>query len=67
MGWTSGIAKKIIVFVLILFAALYIVFPGRIYGIEWIAAALLIICIIISSINFLSKKWLNISESKFYL
>ena len=39
MGWTSAISKKIIVFVLGLFMVLYVVFPGKIYGIEWIFAA----------------------------
>jgi len=65
MGWSSSLAKRIIVFILGLFAALYVVFPGRIYGIEWIAAAILIVITIISSISILSKSWLNINETRF--
>jgi hypothetical protein len=65
MGWTQGIAKRIIVFVFGLFATLYVVFQGRIYSIEWIAAAIFIVIIILSSISILSKNWLNISEPNF--
>jgi hypothetical protein len=65
MYWSSATAKKIIVFALGLFASLYLVFPGRLYGVEWIAAALLIFIIIISSISFLLKKWLYIDDSSY--
>ena len=65
MGWTRSIEKKIIVFVLGLFAVLYMVFPGKIYGIEWIVAAILIIFIIIFSIGHLSKSWLSLNESSY--
>jgi hypothetical protein len=65
MFWSSATAKKIIVFAFGLFAALYLVFPGKLYGIEWIAAALLIFIIIISGISFLLKKWLYIDDSSY--
>jgi hypothetical protein len=61
MGWSSATAKRIIVFVFGLFAALYLVFPGKLYGIEWIAGAMLIFIVIISSISVLSRKWLNLN------
>jgi hypothetical protein len=65
MGWTSDIAKRIIVFVLGLFAVLYVVFPGKIYGIEWIASAIFIFILIISGITFFSRNWLNSNEARF--
>ncbi len=55
MGWTSSIAQKIIIFIFVLFIVLYLVFPGKIYEIEWIAAAILILILIISGISLLSK------------
>lgn len=65
MGWTSAIANRIIVFVLGLIAVLYAIFPGKLYSIEWIFAALLIVVILISSIGHLSKSWLNINGSRY--
>jgi len=65
MGWTSAIAKRIIVFVFGLFAVLYLVFPGKIYGIEWIAGAILIVIMTISGITVFSKSWLINNESHF--
>jgi hypothetical protein len=65
MGWSSAIAKRIIVFVFGLFAVLYLVFQGKLYGIEWIAAAIFIFMLTISGISNLSKSWLLINESSF--
>ena len=65
MGWTSSIAKRIIIFIFVLFVVLYLVFPGKIYDIEWIAAAVFILLLIISAIRFLSKSWPGIKEPPF--
>ncbi len=62
MGWSAATSKRIIVFVFGLFGALYLVFPGKLYGIEWIAAALFIFISIISGINYFSKKWYYLNE-----
>ncbi len=65
MGWTSDIERKIIVFILLLFIVLYLVFPGKIYGIEWIASATFIIILTISGIRILSKSSNQINEKSF--
>jgi hypothetical protein len=65
MGWSSAIGKRIILFVFGLFAVLYLIFPGKIYGIEWIAAAIFIFVLTISGITNFSKSWLFNNESNF--
>lgn len=65
MGWTSSIARSIIVFTFILFLVLYIIFPGKIYGFEWLAAAVIIILLIMMGIKILLKNNFNIKDSRF--
>lgn len=64
MGWTSDISRKVIVFIFGLFMVLYLVFPGRIYGIEWIASAIIIFILSITGIKTLQGTP-DISESRF--
>ena len=65
MNRTFTIEKKTSVFVVFLFIVLYMVFPGKIYGIEWIASAILIFILTISGITLLSKSWFKTNESLF--
>ena len=65
MNRTFTIEKKTSVFVVLLFIVLYMVFPGKIYGIEWIASAMLIFILTISGITLLSKSWFKTNESLF--
>lgn len=55
MGWNSSISRNAIIFVLVLFVALYMVFPGKLYGIEWIGTAMIIYFLTISGIGILLK------------
>lgn len=65
MGWTSAIEKKIIIFILLLFIVLYMIFPGKIYSIDWIASAILIFILTISGIRILSSSSSQIKEKRF--
>jgi hypothetical protein len=65
MGWSTSITKQIFVFVIGLFLILNIVFPGKIYGAEWIFAAVLILVMVFSGINFFLSRWNDITETRF--
>ncbi len=65
MGWTSSISQRIIVFIFGLVGVLYLVFPGSIYGLEWIVTAILILLLIISGITVMSEKWGKLDDYAF--
>ena len=65
MGWSFAIERKIFIFLLVLFPALWVVFPGRLYGIEWIAGAMTILFLTISGIRILSQKQDVLTETAF--
>ena len=65
MGWTNAIGKKITVFILVLFIVLYMVFPGKIYSIDWIAAAIMISILTIAGIRMLSNSRGDVKERSF--
>ena len=65
MGWTIATERKIFYFLLALFLLLYAFFPGRIYGIEWIAGALTILLLTISGIRVMTQKQISMNESLF--
>lgn len=65
MGWNTGITKRIFVFLLALFIVLFLGFPGKIYGFEWIATAGIILFLVFSGINIFSKRWSVIAEKRF--
>lgn len=65
MGWTSAIERRIIIFIFLLFIVLYMVFQGKVYGIEWIASAILIFILTILSIRILSNSSSQIKEKSF--
>jgi hypothetical protein len=65
MGWTDSLTKKSFFFLAIFVAAIYIVFPGEIYGPQWILAAVIIFVISISLVKSLSQKWQSPSEKSF--
>ena len=65
MGWTTALGNRIIIFVLGLFTVLYIVFQGRVYGFDWIIAAISITLSATYGIRVFSRRWLNINESTF--
>ncbi len=53
MLWTTDISRKVIIFIFGLFMVLYLTFPGKLYGIEWIAAAIIIFILSIAGIRVL--------------
>lgn len=65
MGWTASISKKILVFVFVLFIVMYMVFPGKIYGIEWVTVAILILIFTLSGVTVFSKNWSKSNETRF--
>jgi hypothetical protein len=64
-GWSSALSKQIILFIIFVFIAIYISFPGKIYDIEWIATAVMILMMIITQVNRLTKMWKGIPEKEF--
>lgn len=52
-------------FSVVTIAGVYLSFPGKIYGIEWMASALVILMAVILGVNRLSIRWRNTSENKF--
>lgn len=65
MGWNTNLSQKILVFITILFISLYLIFPSRLYSLEWIFAAIFILILIITLINTFTKKRMSISERRF--
>lgn len=65
MGWTKGIEKKIITFILVLFVVLYMVFPGKVYSIDWISSAIMISILTIAGIRMLSNDRIDVKERSF--
>ncbi len=52
-------------FIFALYTALYAVFGFKVYGIEWMGAALLIFIFIVRGSNYFPRIWNNISDRKF--
>jgi len=65
MGWSSSLSQKVILFITILFVALYLFFPSSLYSVEWILSAFLILVMVFNQLNILSSKWNRISEKVF--
>ena len=64
-GWTKYLTNSTILFVLALYVALYAVFGFKIYGIEWMGAALMIFILISNGSNYFPRIWNSISDKKF--
>ncbi len=65
MGWSSSLSQKVILFITILFVALYLFFPSSLYSIEWVLTAFLILVLVFNQVTILSSKWNRISEKVF--
>lgn len=58
MGWRVSTSHQIVGFLIILLASLYIIFPGRLYSVDWFFAAGIILLLIIWFLNFFSHSWI---------
>jgi hypothetical protein len=65
MGWNFSYTSKSIGFVLILFLSSLVIFPGKMYGIEWLLAAFLICFFVFYNIQTFQKRWNKYSNKTF--
>ena len=59
--------KNSIAFVLILLLSMSIIFPGKLYAIEWILVAFIIVFFVFFNIQNFQKRWSNYSDKSFIL
>jgi hypothetical protein len=66
-GWTKYLMNATVLFIIVLYLALYVMFGSRVYGVEWMSAALIIFLLISNGSNYFPRIWNNLTDKKFSL